>query len=447
MKYASLSLALSVALVPMAASPSYAQIRRSVPTQAPAPAAAAHPGTELRIFIGPAFEGGHRRAFTTRTRTTGTAPTVAPTGATFTNASSSSTTIDQADFGDGLGVMYGVEGTWWGSDRLGLGASLFGAYLGAGTSTNLMPPASYPSFQTVGANTVSVTDVTNVNTGFGGTYTATVNAVPVGGGTADTTYGGWAGIPGAGTTFALRSGTQTGANPSIFSSTGGVAYSAGRTLWLNEIGLNGEYQVVDVPAGGVSFFGGFTMPMALMSQSFNAKTVGANGSGTVASETEKVDQGGGNTFTRVTEYELNETTKMDGSFNAIGPVIGLNAHYNLNPGTRLYTRLGYAPVLVGTANSSTVTSLNSRRSIIISDVQGTPTATVGTQRWETQVNTPAAPSVAPFSGSETIGSLGLGFGLGGYNLFAEGTARSYSLGAPLGAELIYGLKLGLNAGF
>lgn len=452
MKHIILPMALSVSLVALSAPPGHAQMRRSTPTAAPAatataPAAAARPRTELRIFIGPAFEGGNRRNFTSRTRTTTSTPG-APTGATFTSQSSSSTTIDNSDLGNGFGVMYGVDGTWWGTDRLGLGGSLFGAYVSAGTSTNILPPSPLPSNQTVGANTITVTDTTSISTGFGaGAYTTTLTPVPVGGGLGGLTYAGWSTIPGAGgNSFALRTGTETGANPDTYSSAGGAAYSASRTVWLNEIGMHGEYLLADSPAGGVSFFGGVTIPTAYLSQSFNAKTVGANGSGTVATETQNVDTGAG-TYTQRTEYEFNETTRMDGSFVAMGPMIGLNAYYNMTPSTRLYTRLGYAPVLVGTLNSNTVTTVNNRRSVIIENVQNNPAGvTAGTQRWESQTTTPN-PSVTSFSGSETMGSIGVGFGLAGLNLFAEGTARGYSMTAPMGPELIYGLKLGMSAGF
>lgn len=448
MQHAIVPLALSVALVALTGTPAAAQMRRSAPTAAPAATAQApsRPTTDFRIFIGPAFEGGSRSLFKTRTSGTSTAPTAAPAGASFTAASSGSTSVEQTEVGNGVGVMYGAEGTWWGADRLGLGASLFGAYVGGGAATNILPPDKLPTIKTDGGNTITPTETTTLN---GTGYSVGMTPTPSGGGLANLSFNGWTTLPGVGgTSFLLQSGTETGANPDTYSSTGGVSYSLNRTVWLNEVGVHGAYRLVEAPSGGVSFFGGFTFPTAFMSQTYTAKTVGANGQGTVATQTQNADEGGGATYVQKTEYELNETTRSDSSVMAFGPMIGLDAYYNLNPSTRLYTRLGYAPVLVGTATGTSVKTVNDRVSVIVDNVQGTPAgATAGTRRWENQVSTPGAPTVTSISGAETAGSIGVGFGFAGYNLFAEGTARSYSLGGAMGPELLYGLKLGLNFGF
>lgn len=445
MRHPIYALALSLSVLTVSALPAHAQLRRSVGAQPASPQGAEAAGlapvnrTNLQSFIGPAFEGGNRATVLTRTRTSNVAPTTAPTGANFTNTNTTTSTVTQETIGNAWGVMYGLGGTWWGSERMGLGGSLFGAYLGAGYSTNLLHTTPMPANKDEGGNTTTLSETVNLNQG----YSLSINPTPVGGGVASSVYGGF-----VGGNMTLRQGSQTGANPESYNSTGGVNYAVNRSLWLNDFGVNGEYVLAEAPAGGVSFFGGLTIPVGTLSRSTTVKTVGANGSGDTAEEVESVDDGGGATYTRKTQFRVNESTKADSSFSAAGPMIGLNAHYNLSPSLRLYTKLGYAPALVGVISTTQTTTRNDSRATVIENVStaaSTAGVVAGTQ---TRVNNTATPqqSVASFGGTETTGTVGLAFRAANLNLSAEGLARAYSLaGGALTPELIYGLRLG--AGF
>jgi len=402
-------------------------------------------GFSLRMFVGPAFELGRGRDWKVRRSGSVINPTNAPTGASFTALASTSSTVETASTGDGLGVMYGLDGNWWVSDRFALTGSLFGSLLGSGATANVLAPSSFPANRVEGGNTVTLDDDTTVTSGLGATYTASVNPTPAGGGPGSMAYGGWAGLPGGGGTVQLRTGSDAGANPDTYESQGGVAYSAGRSTWLNEFGLAGTYRVAESPVGSVSFFGGFTVPVAQVGTTFQARTVGAQGQGKVATETQKVDQGGGATYTQRTEFELDESVRQDSTLLAAGPMIGLDAACRPTSAMRVYARVGYAPILVGSLTTSSVVTLKNRRSVVIENVQGTPAGIAeGTRTQETQTTTPNR-ALTTVSGSETLGVLGASLQLGVLSGFVEGVARGYS--PTLGLSLIYGLNLGAELRF
>ena len=464
---------LSLALLVLGTTPAFAQIRRSAPLPSgpakivPAPGQAnttpdfsevndmeadarlspvPSPSTEFRIFVGPAFESGRHRDFKSRDSQTVTGPTNLPTGASFTSSSSSSATVDQVGTGTGFGVMYGLEGKWWPSRRMGLGGSLFGAFVGSGTSASVLQPESLPSNRVEGGNTVTVSDATTITPPFGTTYTATLTPVPVGGGPGSVSYRGWRTIPGqGGDNFTLRSGSDTGANPDSYESSGGVTFATAQSTWLNEPSVCGSYRFVDGPWGEVSFFGGVTVPVAQISQTFTARTVGAKEQGAVAVETRKVDQGGGQTYTERTEYELNESRRLDSSLVAAGPIVGLDARARLGQTGSLYTRVGYAPILVGALSASTNVTVKNRRTVTTSDIQGNPAGiTAGARTHEVETTSPTR-TVAAISSSEMMGAVGATFNVGGLNLFTEALARVYT--PTFGPQLIYGANLGVDLRF
>lgn len=453
MKHIILPVALSVSLVGLSAAPGHAQIRRSNSTAAPAaatsPAAGARTGTELRLFIGPAFEAGNANTSLARTQSKTTTNTTTQGTTTTTTSNASPSVSNFGSFGDGIGLMYGVDGTWWGADRLGLGANLFGAYLNAGQTTNIqhLNGQQASTFLTTvsGAQTTVVGETISITPGAGlgvGALTTTIGPTGGAGSTVvSTTYGGFT-TPAGASAFVLRSGTSAAAAPnSTFTSTGGASYTQGRTFWLNDVGLNANYVVWDNPSGAVSFFGGFTIPTAFESRSFTAKTTGANNSGDVASETENaVGATAADTATVTRSWKYNQSYASNMSLFALGPVLGLNATYALG-GMQVYSQVGYAPVLIGTATTNTVTVVSNEVTQNVTTAgagAGGYTAGTTVNRVDTRTE---GQVVAPISGSEAIGSLGLGFGMGGMRLFTEGTARSYLLGAA-GSQLVYGLKVG-----
>lgn len=444
------ALALSLAVLAASAHPAQAQLRRSIGSQqtsaqASEAAAPSHANrSNIRLFIGPAVDGGNRTGVLTRTHTTTLGPTTPGTGATFTNFNATSTTVTQEALGNAWGVMYGLEGTWWAGEKMGVAGSLFGSYLRAGYATNLLHSASLPANKDEGGTTTSLSEVVSLNQG----YSLTINPVPVGGGVGSTVFGGFAVGP-----VTLREGRETGTNPDSFTSAGGINYGVSRSLLLNDFGVQGEYLLADSPAGGVSFVGGVAIPVGSLSRSTTARTVGAGGTGDTAEVVESVDDGPGTTYTRRRQYKLNETLKADSSFSAAGPLIGLNAHYNLSPSLRLYTKLGYAPSLLGTITTTQTTTRTNTLTTVIENVVGTPAGVAeGTQA---QVINSATPQqgVASIGGTETMGTLGLAFQLGSFNLAVEGLARSYALSGgaiaagALSPELIYGLRLGAGLAF
>jgi hypothetical protein len=402
-------------------------------------------GFTVRMFVGPAFELGRGRDWKVRRSGSLVNPTNAPAGASFTATSSSSTTVEAASTGDGIGVMYGLAGDWWVSDRFGWTGSLFGTFVGSGATANVLAPSPFPANRIEGSNTVTFDDETTVTSGLGATYTASVDPTPAGGGPGTMSYGGWAGLPGGGGTMQLRTGSDAGANPDTYESQGGVAFATGRSTWLNEFGVAGTYRVAETPGAAVSFFGGLTVPVAQLSTTFQARTVGAQGQGKVATETQQVDQGGGATYTQRTEYELDESIRQDATLLAAGPMIGLDAACRPTSATRLYARVGYAPILVGSLTTNSTATLKNRRSVVIENIQGTPAGVAaGTRTLETQTTTPNR-ALATVSGSETLGVLGASLQLGPLSGFVEGVARGYS--PTLGLSLIYGLNLGAELRF
>lgn len=471
MKHFMLPLALTVSVLGLSALPAHAQIRRSA--NAAPTAAANRPGFDLKVFVGPAFEGGNRATTFNRTRTTtvsgasGTAPSQTST------ASSSPTVSESASSGDGMGVMFGADGTWWATDRLGLGLGAFGAYLGSSQTNAVAHMSGRPIADFAGSTSGGLTTSTTENawaysivpTGTlggapipAGGYTVAIGATTPGGVGGDTrvttTYGGFTlptaqgGAPVAPGAFVLTSGSTTAPNVNYGTPTGGASYTNARSVFMTDITPHGDIVLLDMPAGSLSMFGGFTVPNGSITSSFNAKTTGTNDT---ATETTTTTTGAGAVYTTTTSFKLNETYSANTSFLAVGPVIGLNGQYVLPNGLRLYSQLGYAPALVGSATGNTLTTRNNQTTVAVAYTTGTAGAgdpAAGTNSYSLSQSIPAQ-LVATLSGTSTIGSLGLGFGLGGLNLFAEGTARSYNLtGAPfLGPELVYGLKLGLDFGF
>lgn len=445
-----LPLALSVGVIALSAAPGAAQMRRSTTspaaTSAAAPADPGRAGSTLRVFIGPAMDLGNQSQTIQRTRSTTT--TSATTGTNAVTTSGATTSVDTTNLGLGLGVMYGGDYTWWGGNRAGLGVSLFGSYVGAGNATNILhlngqSPDSYKNSTTTAGTTTTtttLTDSTAITSGMPGgpSYTVTVG-IPAAGVTAPltTTYA----QAGVGTFLTLSQGDTAAGNPrSNFASVGGVNFGDSRSLWINDLSFHGDYMLVDSPAGGISLFGGLTMPMGVMRQNTTVRTVGDKGNGDKATQTETAFAADGSTsFVRVTETTINNSMTADSSMLLAGPVIGLNAFYGLNNGLQLYSQLGYSPILVGTVNTTTTANNRNKSVVTISQAAAGSGQTNGTTTTETNVLIPGR-SLTNFNGTETFGSVGLGFRFAGFNLFTEATARSYGLGGF--STTVLGAKLG-----
>ncbi|MNX72299.1 hypothetical protein D3C86_1036510 [compost metagenome] len=158
-----------------------------------------------------------------------------------------------------------------------------------------------------------------------------------------------------------------------------------------------------------------------------------------AKQTETVfDAAGTKTTEIVTETTAKDTSVADSSFLAMGPIIGLSASYNVNPTLTLFTKVGYAPVLIGSTTTNTTNTTTSTVLTTTTPVNGAKT----TQNIAGNTTT-SNMAIAGLNGSEAVGSIGAGYKLGMATLIGEGTARAYNLGGV--SELVYGLKLG--AGF
>lgn len=445
-----LSLALSLSVLALAATPGFAQIRRSgsaAPAAATAPAnGAVRPGATLRVFIGPAGDLGNQALTVTRSQST--TNTSATTGTDAVNTSGATTSISTTNMGMGLGLMYGADYVWWGGNRAGVGLSLFGSYTGAGTSTNILhlngqDVSVYKNSTTVSGTTTTtatMTDTTAITSALPGgpNYTVAIG-IPAAGVTnpVTTTYS----QVGGATLLTLRQGDDAATNPkSNFVSQGGMGFASSRSMWINDLSFHGDYVLAESPTSGISLFGGMTLPVGSIRQGTSAKTVGDKGNGDTAKQTETGFAADGSTaFVRVTDTTLNNSITADSSMLLAGPVIGLNAYYGLNNGMLLYTQVGYAPVLAGTMTTSI--NATSRNKSVVTISQATPASGLsnGTTTTESNVTVPST-IVTNVTGSETFGSVGFGFGAAGFNLFTEATARGYGLGGM--SSTVVGAKLG-----
>lgn len=462
-----LALALSLPLIALVAQPAHAQPRRTpVTVAAPAEAPTGNrPANEVRVYIGPASELGASTQVMGRSSTMVTTKTT--TGGTTTSTTTASASFTPTNTGNGLGVMYGIDATWWTSDRMGFGGNLFGAYVGSSTSRTVLglygqPASAYSTSTSVSGTTTTGTGFSDKTTisSFGTAAPAldvTISGPAAGAlGELTTTFTGLgtplAGIAGApGTPMSLKQG-DTAAAPTAprttYNSQGGVNYNFGRTFLLNDLSMHGDYSLLSAPAGGVSFFGGVTMPVGFNHNNLTAKSVGDNGNGDTATQTATTYTGASTTdsYTTKTDWKLNESYTSDTSFLMLGPVFGLNAYYNIGANLRLYSQIGYAPVLGGSASSNTASSYNDQATVTVTHA-GAPAGAPADSTTVSNANYAVpAQAVTSMAGSEALGSVGVGFGFNGLNLFAEGTARSYNLAsAPAGIsgpEVIYGLKLG-----
>lgn len=460
-----LPLSFSLSLLMFSSSPAFAQTKRA--TQTPQPSSdpteaapqTAHAGRlepSFRFYAGPALELGNRSLTVTRQRTTGVKSFPVTNGANNINTVAASQSLTNTALENGLGYMYGAEGTWWGTERLGLEMSVFGAMVNSTLGLNIMhlngqDAASYKeSASVVGTQniTTSLADSTTIvpNVPGVGNY-GVVMTIPAAGVTTPivTTYNGF--TLGAVPALALNQGDDAATNPKAsYSSEGGVSYSYAQSTWVNDLALTGKYAVVETPNAGVSFFGGLLMPVGSVHKSFTAKTVGKNGQGDEAVQTAIVTTNGdgANSYHKTTKWKANDTYSVDIPFLLAGPVIGLSAAGRLGSLLHLYSRVGYAPVLTGTMTSNATISRSYQTTEVIDSITGTPGVTAGTNVNSNGANVPTS-TVSNIGGSETMASLGLGFYFSGLHLFGEGTAHSYNLGGV--PVLLYGANLGMALTF
>ncbi|MBO9541033.1 hypothetical protein J7643_10635 [bacterium] len=442
--------ALALSLSMLAALPAHAQMRGSASTPvaaAPAPSvSAARPNVSLSVFIGPAFELGNRALMVDRTTTVTESRVV--TGNDAVNSTTVKPTDKPATRENGLGVMYGLDATWWGGSRFGLGAGLFGANVWGTTSTEAMHLFGQSTDALKGTSTTSnnttdtrsVSDTMTISTPFAN-YGATITAPAANAANTvfTTSY-----TRNGGNILTLRQGdSSTAANTpkSTYAAEGGMAYSVARSFMVNDLTFHGDYVLADGPMGTVSFFGGVTMPIGAAKQETTAKTVKGDKAEGAAKQTEtQFDATGTKTTEIVTETTAKDNSVADSSFLAMGPIIGLSASYNVNPTLTLYTKVGYAPVLIGSTTTNTTNTNTSKILTTTTPVNGAKT----TQSNEGNTTT-SNMAIAGLSGTETIGSIGAGYKVGMATLIGEGTARAYNLGGV--SELVYGLKLGAGFNF
>jgi len=448
------ALVTSVGLLAWSAVPAQAAPQRvpppPVPPSAPPPTG---PGFTWDAFIGPAGELGNRAITTSRAQAT--TQTITTTGANASTTTTATPSLATGTFGDGVGLLYGADGTWWADERLGLGASLFGAYLGASQnnpilSLNGQDPSTYKnttstSGATITGNTLSDSTTITPNVGLAGAY-GVVIGIPAAAaqGTLTTSYTGFT-VPAGASALTLQVGDTAAGNPkSSVASKGGVTYNYSRTMWLNDLGAHGEYRLWNAPEGALSLFGGVTVPFGNLHQGFTAKTVGDKGQGDTAEQVENaVDATGTATYKRTTDWTVNETFTTDSSFLMAGPVIGLNAQYRLGSRLGLKTQIGYAPVLLGSVTTNGVTSKAYQSAVTISG----PTPPAGTQAGTSTTGSSTTTPTQAIGGAvdaETLGSLGVTYDLGRFGLVGAVTVRDYS--GTVG-DFVYGLQLGLTGTF
>ncbi len=420
----------------------------------------ARPPVSLKLYVGPAGELGNRGLTSNRTQTkTSGSVTTGTDSRTSTTTTSTPTTSTQVG---GVGYQYGGDLTWWAQGRFGLGLGFFGANVPSlQTSTVLslhgQDPSTYKNETKTesGGTTSSLTlgDSTTIASynpfgGGGTTHTITIG-IPAANATnaLTTTYS----ATGVGTILTLRQGDTAATNPkSNFKSVGGMAFTNSRTFNVNDVILHGDYMLARGQNGEISLFGGVTVPIINARHTFAAKTVGDGGQGDSAKETElgfKAD--GAQTFRRVTETTINNAVTTDTSMLLAGPVFGLNASYKVTPTFGLFTQLGYAPVLGGSASTTTLTQTNSTVVATVTDatVDAPPGTTNGSTTTSTSTTT-TTPAIAGVTGAAALGSLGGSLQVGPVTLFADGNARSYNIGPLSGVpEVIYGIRLGGGIGF
>jgi hypothetical protein len=455
------TLALSLSVLAIAA-PAQAQMRRSIPAEPVAPAESAavtttvRPANTVRIFIGPAFTtGGNTTSLTKRSQVTETKTEAAGTANEKRTTTVTNTDADTG-FGGGLGLMYGVDGNWWATDRFGFGAGLFGAYLGAGQSNDVLNLDG----KTIGdfreKNEVNDTKLfTNPAyrvsiPAYAGSGNYTVDIAPQGGlaqGTADarmvtTTYNGFT-TPSGGGAFILGSGDQTaGGVKTTLDSKGGANFSLNRSVMVHDLSLHGDLMAVDTPAGSVSFFAGLTMPISKQWSSLTAKTVGDKGQGDEASINVITEQGSDKGHTRTT-YKYKEVSSTDTSMFAVGPIVGLKAAGTMGSLT-LFSQFGWAPVMYGASTTTTASSIDNTLTTEAKNDSGTTqVANEGTKSYSEKSSSSNQTFAGATSFNGAYGSVGVGMPVGPAALSLEGTARSY----PLIGETIYGLKLGAGFNF
>ena len=412
--------------------------------------------SNIRFFIGPALELGNRNLTVQRVQTTNNSTNPADTTASsYTTSASASKTITNSTLDNGLGVMYGLNGTWWSAGRFGLDFNLFGTYIFANQSVNILnlngqDPSTYKNSTSTTGNEktdTTMTDQTTITPNVNGvkTYGVSIGIPAAGapGGTLTTTFSGF--DEGQADQFVLNQGDTATNNPkNSYSSVGGVNYAMSHSVWMNDFGVNGDYALVDTPTGGVTFFGGLVMPTGTLHEAFSAKSVGDKGQGDSAVQTDTIypDTGTTNYYTRTTSWKANDSYATDTSLLMAGPIVGIKASYQLG-GLRLYSKVGYAPVLGGTAVTNSSTTRFFQSTEVISGINGTPGVQAGTI---TKSNGSTIPSnvstVNNFGGNEMVGALGLGFQWSGLNFTAEGTVHSYNFGGN--PELIYGPALGFT---
>lgn len=418
------------------------------------------PSFTAHFFVGPGFGMGSRLLVQTRTRSTTTTATTPGTNASTTTTASSSITTSSLE--NGLGVVYGADLTWWASPEFGLGLDLFGGDVGSGQSATILglngqAATSYQNTSTsaTGATTTTFTqtDTTTISPAVGGApaYTVTIG-IPAAGaqGTLSTTYS----ESGVGDIFKLQQGDSANTNPkNSFSSTGGMQFANTQSLWVNDLGLSGTYALWRGARGLVSLFGGMTLPVLDTRSASTATTVGANGSGATAEQVETAfDASGSVAATQTTDTTLNNSVSTDNVLIALGPVVGVDAAYDVTSNLHVYTQIGYAPVLDGSMQSDGTVSSSTKTVVTTTGVTASGTAlgfANGTSTTSTSTSNPGQ-AIANVTGSETMATLGAQydlaqFGSSNLGVYGELVARDYVFaGAP---EAVYGLRIGAGLGF
>ncbi len=402
-----------------------------------------------------AGELGQRSLLGTRTQSTTT--TTTETGTDAKSISDVDTAVTHTHFDNGFGFSYGSDFTWWGNSGFGVGASVFGAALTAAKSATVAhlndeDPSTFKNQKTISGTTTTTSTLSDTTTfvtpsgQFGGgtsvlTMTVGMPAADVVGELSST----WTAGPGGATLLTLRQGDSAASNPkSNFKSEGGIQYATARLLWLNDILLHGDYSLIEGAQGRLALFGGLTVPVGYHRTTSTLRSVGDQGQGDTAKETEIKFQADGKSHTVTTETTLSNVTTATSLLLMGGPIIGISGQYSFGDLFGSYLRIGYAPALGGTLSTNAAVASTSKRVVTTAGDSLPAGVTAGTSTTESTSTTPSQ-TVNNLNGTETMAALGGALKFGPLRINAEAQARNYAIG--FGPLLIYGIQTGVGLSF
>ncbi len=409
-------------------------------------AAASSRQGNLHVYVGPALELGQQTVALKQTTTVTTTPNSIKSGTTKSTVSS---TASPTAAGSASGLTLGARYTWWVAPRFGLGIDEYddlSPIFGLGNqSTNILHLNGQNSSAFKGSQTTSgnVTSTTNTQT--------TIAVTPVAFGSPNfniimsnqgpdfaandpnstefqTDYGIQVPDPvgGGQQNFTLTSGDSS-ANPQHdhYDAAGGLQVANSDSLWINDLGLTGNYRLWQSAGGYLGLLAGIQVPIIRQHIDSVVRTIDSGNKPGAAVETKTTfDATGAQTEKDVTSTTIADDYTADTFVLAAGPIVGISGAYDIFDGLDLTVKAGYVPVLVGSNWGSSMGRTSAEVNYQV--FNGASTSPATTTDTTSSSNAPDA-SVGQAGGNEALASLGVGGRVGPVDLSGEIVARTYNV--------------------